>query len=205
MELSVKAVESGRELLLGAGQNQLRLTLADGGVSLIHSGLEKEDDLIGLRCSWRLSLSLLRQAAERHPRQARRVNWLFHPVAMSRELLHHYFSHPQGLSQWLGKSELEFVEGNKYRLELDSGTLDGRVLVCEKSLDLGLSIDTLNDSFLALRTLPGPDNARIVAVGLSNFGDPQPKAPAARLDLLRNELQQSLVRLASLGEKLPRG
>lgn len=194
LDLSVADVVRGERITLRAGQNALSLSITEEGVQLLHEGLEETDDLPGLRCSWRLALSLLAHAAKRHPGRTRHVEWLFQLLPMGHELAHYYFTEPAGLSSWLGIPRAAVTEGTAYHLALDHGAVDGTVLVCENGRDVALTVEQLAASVLVLRTLPAPQEGRVIALGLSSFDE-------STTEPLLTDLHVALARLRGVAER----
>lgn len=175
LDLKVVEFEPGKRLVLETGDTLLELEVGEGRISLAHHGLQSDDDLEGLESSWRTALALLQVAATRHPEAQRHVHWIFAPVSGPAELAHHYFTHPSGLSSWLGDSSAELITGRHFELSISSEQrLCGEVLCGER--DVCLRVEELGDGALALRTLPGPDGRRMAALGISSWhSKPEPR------------------------------
>lgn len=190
LDLSVSDIEYRKRIVLRAGQNAVSLSLSNDHVELEHEGLDAADDLDGLRSSWRLALSLLCHAAERHPSQKRHVTWNFCPVPASHELLHYYFSTDEGLRSWLGELGPQLEVGKPYRLKTDGGVFEGMVLLNDEGRDVALSVDQLDQGVIVLRTLPAAEG-RVVAVGISTW------TGSDRAAALVQQLEGCLSRLAA--------
>jgi hypothetical protein len=109
------------------------------------------------------------------------VNWLFAPVATSAELLHFYFTEADALATWLGRSEADFSARKPYQLEIFGGqTIAGEVLYCQR--DVCLHVSEWNHGALAMRSLPGPDEGRVAALGVSTWGVGAPEGTLPALD-----------------------
>ncbi len=174
LDLSVSELELGRRLVLRAGGTSLSLRVQGGWVELEHRGLDAHDDLSGFESSWLTALALLDLAATRHPRTPRSVAWLFAPVPSSAELLHCYFTEASALSTWLGTCKSDLRPRSGFAVELFGGArLCGEVLYCGR--DVCLRIDQWNDGALALRSLPGPENTRVAALGVSTWNTAVPR------------------------------
>lgn len=181
LDLSVAEVEFGRRLLLRAGGTSLCLQVHGGVVELEHRGLDEEDDFSGFESSWLTALALLDLAVTRHPRAPRAVTWLFAPVPTTAEHLHCYFTESAALSTWLGRTERDFLAGSAYRMELFGGqSIGGEVLYCKR--DVCLHVREWNHGALALRSLPGPDDGRVAALGISTWEGRAPSEMAPALE-----------------------
>lgn len=181
LDLTVAELERGRRLVLRAGGTSLSLLVEDSYVELQHRGLDEGDDLIGFESSWLTALSLLRLAATKHPRAPRVVSWFFAPVPISAELLHCYFTESTALATWLGNTSRDFSAGNPYRMEVFGGqSIGGDVLYSKR--DVCLHVSDWNDGALAMRSLPGPENGRIAALGISTWRARAPRETAPTLE-----------------------
>lgn len=181
LDLGIAEVEPGRRLVLRAGETSLCLQVRDGCVELEHRGLDSQDDLSGFESSWLTALALLELAATKHPRTARSVSWIFAPVPTSAQLLHFYFTEAAALATWLGRTASDLAARAPYRMELFGGqTIGGEVLYSE--LDVCLHVGEWNDGALAMRSLPGPDEGRIVALGVSTWSGIAPKETTPTLE-----------------------
>lgn len=181
LDLSVAEVERGRRLVLQAGGTSLCLKVQGGVVELEHRGLDEDDDFSGFESSWLTALALLKLAATRHPRVPRSVTWLFAPVPTTADHLHCYFTEAAALATWLGRTEQDFAAGSAFRVALFGGpTIGGEVLYCKR--DVCLRIHEWNDGALVLRSLPGPDNGRVAALGISTWESPLPREAAPTLE-----------------------
>lgn len=181
LDLTVAEIERGRCLVLRAGGTSLSLLVQDGCVELQHRGLDDDDDLIGFESSWLTALALLGLSATRHPRAPRSVNWFFAPVPISADLLHCYFTESTALATWLGNTSSDLSAGNPYRMEVFGGqSISGDVLYSKR--DVCLHVSDWNDGALAMRSLPGPDNGRIAALGISTWRTHAPKETAPTLE-----------------------
>lgn len=189
LDLSVAEVEMGERIVLRSGATALELKVSDGQVELTHRGLDPDDDLEGFESSWKTALALLRLATTKHPGQTRTVRWLFEKVETPAELLHHYLTAAPALGTWLGKSDGPLVTAEHYEIQLfGGGTMSGDVLHAER--DVCLHVGEWNNGALSMRSLPGPDNARIAALGISTF---KGEAPSN----VRPALKGALNRLAA--------
>jgi len=169
MDLDVDEVDEGRRLTLRTGDTRLRMEVGEGRIQLAHEGLQPDDDLPGLESSWHTALSLLSIATSRHQEKKRSVRWLFRPITGSAELAHYYFTDPRGLAPWLGASAVGLTEGAPVAIEFDKKErITGEVLAAGR--DVCLRVDQINNGALVLRTLPGPEDQRIVAAGISVWG-----------------------------------
>lgn len=185
LDLTVTQWEKEARLLLRAGGTSLELLQGPQSVELRHGGLDDEDDLAGLESSWQAALALLEIAATRHPRKTRKVHWLFAPFSGSAELAHHYFTDPAGLAFWLGSTDGPLLGGQDFQLKADDQQLTGTTLYSGR--DVALRLRELDDGSVILRTLPGPERCRIVAIGLSSFvGLP----PADLIDLFQRGIRR---------------
>lgn len=193
LDLSVAEMEHQRSLVLRAGENVLNMKLSDGGVLLRHSGLHEEDDLEGLSSSWHAALSLLQIAATSHPRKTRAVHWLFQPIQASAELAHYYFTDVRALESWLGTADRTLQTHQTFRIDCDGQALTGTVMWGER--DVCLRVHELENGALTFRTLPAPEQQRVVAVGVSSWTQ---KAVDAEL---LTRLEGSLSRLARIVQK----
>ena len=181
LDLSVAEVERGRRLVLRAGGTTLSLEIRDGAVELQHRGLDGDDDLAGFESSWLTALSLLALAATKHPGAARSVTWLFAPVPTSAELLHCYFTEAAALATWLGETSGDLSAGAGYQMALFGGqSISGDVLYAKR--DVCLHVSEWNDGALAMRSLPGPDEGRIAALGVSTWAARAPTETAPTLE-----------------------
>jgi uncharacterized protein YndB with AHSA1/START domain len=190
LDLKVIEAERERRLVLRAGRNVLELRLEDGEVSLSHGGLSGDDDLAGFRSSWNAALSLLELAATRHPGSSREIEWLFERAPTEATLAQCFFTDPEALSSWLGTSQNPLTRGEGYSLQLFGGqTLSGEVLFDER--DVCLHASEIEDGAVSLRTLPGGEGQRILAIGISTWGSSCPLQ-------LRASLEGALHRLARL-------
>lgn len=187
MDLSVAEYSARERLVLRTGGTALAMTLGDGELLLEHHGLVEEDDWVGLESSWRAALSVLNLAVTRHPRKSRHVRWLFQPIVASAELVHHYFTDPRGLGEWLGATSTALKDGERYRLDINHQLLTGRVLCAQR--DVCLQVSEWRDAALTLRTLPAPEDTRVAAVGVSTWNHPISEQ-------LTHYLEASLSRLA---------
>lgn len=193
IDLRVEKIERHERLCLRAGSTRIELEISDGALVLIHRGIEVEDDLPGLASSWHAAMGLLEVASVSHPRLPRRVEWLFESINGSPELLHHFLTDRDALGCWLGEAERTLCTGEDYALNLfGNEILSGRVLYSGR--DVCLKVRELSDGVLTLRTLPGPSDARLVAVAVSTFTGPAPE----RLHL---SLKGALGRLKQLCQK----
>lgn len=169
MDLDVEELETNQHLTLRSGDSRLRMEVGEGRISISHGGLQAEDDLEGLESSWRTALSLLQIATGHHVDQSRSVSWLFRPIVGSAELAHYYFTDPAGLATWLGTSDTALLEQSPFELQLGGNDrLSGQVLCAHR--DVCLRVEQINHGALVLRTLPGPDDKRIAAAGISVWG-----------------------------------
>ncbi len=191
LDVSVADVRREEHIRLKAGQNVLDLRLKADSIELTHQGLDEADDLEGLRSSWKVALCLLDHAVRHHPGQRRKVDWLFRQIPLGPELAHYYFTDQNGLASWLGTSSASLEVGRRYALALDHLALRGEVLLAEPARDVALAVDNLSASFLAMRTLPAPEDGRVVALGLSSFAPVDTRA-------VLSDLEHGLDRLASV-------
>lgn len=193
MELKVESYDPLRQITLRAGQSRVVLSLSHGGVHLVHSGLEEDDDLLGFESSWALALALLEHCAVKHGKTKRYVSWFFETIEVPSELAHYYFSTQVGLSRWLGdpKGDLGPV-GSDISLALDGAVLRGKVLSHVEGRDLALSWQEEGESVLVLRTLPAAMGGRTLAVSFSSYGQPAPPKTLARLSQATLRLREAV-------------
>lgn len=181
LDLSVAELERGERILLRAGGTTLELRVEEGLVELTHGGLDTEDDFSGFESSWNTALALLELAAVRHPRKVRAVKWLFQKVPASAELLHFYFTDREALGTWLGTLDEELAYPKDYTLRLFGGELlTGTVL--HSTRDVCLHVAEWNHGAVSLRSLPGPEDSRIAALGVSTWESELPSAVTSSLE-----------------------
>jgi uncharacterized protein YndB with AHSA1/START domain len=181
LDLSVADAERGRRLVLRAGGTSVTLGVQSGVVELLHEGLDEGDDFSGFESSWLTALALLKLAATRHPRVPRAVVWLFAPVPTTADHLHCYFTESAALSTWLGQTPQDFSAGAPYQIELFGGqSIGGEVLYCQR--DVCLHVREWNHGALALRSLPGPEDGRVAALGISTWESRAPREMAPALE-----------------------
>lgn len=186
LDLSLAELQRGERILLRAGGTSLELRVQEGLVELTHSGLDSEDDFSGFESSWNTALALLELAAVRHPRKERKVKWLFQKVPASAELLHFYFTDREAMGTWLGTLEDELAYPNDYKLHLFGGEqLSGAVLYSTR--DVCLHVAEWNHGALSLRSLPGPEDSRIAALGVSTW---EADLPSGVTSSLKGALQR---------------
>lgn len=196
VDLYVEELRQNEQVVLVNGKSRVRLSIGDGTLHLLHTGLDDDDDVEGFRSSWRVALSILRQSLEEHPRAPRRVRWAARPARTSAEMAHLCFTAPAALDRWLGRGSVMGAEGEAYRLTLASGEMmSGRVLCRAAGRDVALSWSEQNESVLVLRTLPSPraSQERVIAVCWSKWGATEPGEHA-----LHNELRRCVERLGAL-------
>lgn len=178
VELEVIAFEPKRVLGLRQGKTAVEFHFQEREVTLVHHGLRSDDDVEGLRSSWRLALAQLAHYVERHPGRQRRVEWLIRHARVSPELFYLSLTEPQ-LSRWLIQQGSIPAEGEPYELVLRNDLrLSGRVLANVPGRDVALSCREAGDAVLAFRTLPAPTapGARFVAAVWSEWGPPRPSS-----------------------------
>ena len=96
-----------------------------------------------------------------HDGRERRVFWAIRTANTSCESAHAFFTLPETLRSWLGRTEEPIgAAGTRYRLEpLWGGTMSGEVLAHMEGRDLALSFEEAGNSVIGLRTLPSPRSA----------------------------------------------
>jgi uncharacterized protein YndB with AHSA1/START domain len=204
LKLRVAKAEPYQRITLQAGSSLVDMTLLHGSpagvtVQLQHSGLDPSDDLDGFRSSWRLALGHLHHAVTAHPEGSRKTRWLFHSAPVVPSLAHYYFTSQLGLQQWLGRSEGDIgPDGTAVSIRLASGLdLNGEVLSHSPGRDLCLEWEELSRGTLTLRTLPGNDSQRQLAIACSTW-DRTP--PDAAMKALGEALRSLASTLSSRGQ-----
>jgi hypothetical protein len=181
-------------IVMKSGGTRVEIRLTDTGVRLLHSGLESEEDLEGLRSSWTIALAQLAHCVERHPGRERRVAWMIQEMDISAEEAHAFFTDATCLGLWLTEAGQIGEAGDTYRWVLKGGqVLGGTVLARVPGRDLALSVESHGQGLLTLRTLPAPEatDTRLVSLVWSEWGP-----PTARAQSLVDELANSLTALA---------
>lgn len=173
VELSVLESLPYQRLRLRNGTSEVTFELEDEAVVLTQYGLAADDDVEGLRSSWRVALSQLAHSVERHPGRQRHVEWAVSQVHVAPETLHLFMTDRDLLRLWLGETDTSLTEGDAYRLTVHDGPLlEGKVLACVAGRDIAFSCSNLGDAAVVFRTLPlaMSPNARLLAVSVSEWG-----------------------------------
>lgn len=173
VELSVIEVLPYQRLRLRNGSTEVAFELEEESVVLTQYGLDPDDDIEGLRSSWRVALAQMAHSVERHPGRQRHVEWAVSQVRVAPETLHLFLTDRELLRLWLGQVEQDLTEGVPYQMAVHDGPLlEGTVLACVPGRDLAISCTNLSDTAVVFRTLPSPLSAdeRLVAVSVSQWG-----------------------------------
>jgi uncharacterized protein YndB with AHSA1/START domain len=183
--LDIVDVQAPRRIVMQNGQSQVELAVGEQGVTLVHSGIARSDDVAGIAASWQIALGLLAHFCERHTDQPRSVHWFIGPTYCTAGAAHAFFTDAGALSSWLTRRGGISDTGSALELELRSGArLSGRVLANVPGHDVAFSWDEDEASALCLRTLPvaGEPEQRLVALSWSRWTSSPP--PSARLEEL---------------------
>ena len=184
--LEIVELDPLKRIVLRNGDARVTLSVSEGQVELVHSGLAESDDLDGLEASWKVALALLSHFCERHPGKLRQVEWIVGRTRCSTEAAHTFFTDEGALSSWLTRRGAIPGAGQPFALELASGApFTGTVLANCPGRDVCLSWAETGSSALVLRTLPTQDPAeRVIALSWSRWTAAPP--PRERLEELES-------------------
>jgi uncharacterized protein YndB with AHSA1/START domain len=200
VELTIVEWVPNQRVAFRQGETVVEFQFDNAGVTLIQRGLDANDDIEGLRSSWRLALAHLAHSVERHPGRERRVEWLVRQVRATPELVYLALTDPN-LSQWLRSHGGITAEGMKYSLTFPNGpTISGRVLTNVSGRDICLACEEAGDALLAFRTFPAPGapGERIIAAVWSEWGPPRELADDI-VEAIDASLEQLVAVLARVG------
>lgn len=175
VELTIVDWEPERRVVFAQGETRVEFCFDDHLVTLIQHGITANDDIDGLRSSWRIALAQLAHCVERHPDRQRRVEWLVRKAATTPELVYLALTDPR-LNRWLCRRGGIVGEGERYEMLLTGGQeLHGRVLANVPGRDIALSCENVGEAVLVFRTLPSPGDPtqRLLAAVWSEWGPPR--------------------------------
>jgi hypothetical protein len=158
IDLEVREVEQRRHLTFEHASARLEFEINPGELTLSHHAPFDEDEAEGTESSWRVALGTLAHYLACHDGRERNVFWAVRSANTNSESAHAFFTLPETLVSWLGRSEEPIGEvGTRYRIEpIWGGTMSGVVLAHTEGRDLALSFEEAENSVIGLRTLPSP-------------------------------------------------
>jgi len=200
LSLEIHKVIPGRKLVMQSELGQLELAVERGGLELSHSFPFDEDRAAGTESSWRITLALLSTYLSRHVDRKRRVHWAIARARATPELCHAYFTEANLLRTWLGNAESSVGPAEtEVRFSFGGRPARGPVLANTAGRDVAIRWREADDSVLALRTLPAPDEpgTRYLLLGWSRWSD----LPHAKE--VEQELDRAATRLAKRLDTIP--
>lgn len=199
VELSIIDWQPERRVVLAQGDTQVEFRFDEQLLTLVQHGLGPDDDVEGLRSSWRIALAQLAHCVERHPNRQRRVEWLVRKAAATPELVYLALT-DRRLNKWLCQQGTIAAEGERYRMLLTGGQeLVGQVLANVPGRDIALGCENVGDAVLVFRTFPSPGQPgeRLIAAVWSEWGPPRELA-----DDVIESVDAALERLVNLLERV---
>lgn len=196
IRLDVLELMHGRRVVFGHGDARVSFELREGEVELSHSAAFDEDEELGTESSWRLALGTLAHYLDRHAGQERATAWLVKPAKTTAEAAHAFFTLPDALGAWLGRSAAAIGgPGSRYRIALGSGgSMSGVVLAHTEGRDLALRWDEAAYSVITFRTLPSPsgEHERLIVISWSRWSE------LDNAERIAGELDGALARLVQV-------